>query len=367
MTRRKLFSGLLALAVLLGPVLCAGAEETPADETPARRAMSLSGQVVATETKAVLAPFGGTMGNIGLKPGDIVGAGDVLFTLDTQKVYAPCDGTVGSIGAQTGDDTAYLQERYGAVMFIVPDSQYLIDTDTGGAYNASENKTVRMGETVYIGSRLSSSRNGVGFIAQVNGEKYTVEVTGGNLTMEDAVTIYREPGFAAASKIGTGDTKAVPNVIIKASGSVFKNHVEQGQHVARGDLLMEVVGGTLVHTAFPAREVTSGYAAIVASVDAAPGMQVSQDQALATLYPLDSLRASVDVYEADLGDILVGDRVRVELAPYFDQQPLDGVVTAISGLSGAQPGEEPRYSVTCAFDVPDYARVGLSANVYFLD
>ena len=62
---KKLFAMLMVLALVLGSA--AMAEE-----------LSYDGQVVAGETVPVAAPFGGRMGEVKLRAGDPVAAGDTL-------------------------------------------------------------------------------------------------------------------------------------------------------------------------------------------------------------------------------------------------------------------------------------------------
>lgn len=371
----KTYALLCLLLCLLLPIGLVLAEEAAMDDVlveaapaparmEARKMMTLTGKVMAGETKAVAAPFGGAIGSLSLAAGDLVAAGDTLLTLETTKVYAPCDGTVGSLGARAGDDVTAIQDRYGALLYIEPENQFLINTDTTYAYSASENYIVHVGETVYIGSRTSSGRTGTGFVTAVDGASYTVEVTGGNLVMDDSVSIFRSSAFDATTKIGSGTTERNANMAISSEGSVFKVHVAQGDAVRRGDVLLETVKGSIGYNPFPSDRVTSGYHAIVASVDAQAGSSVDKGQTLATLYPLESLQIAVDVSEADLRNVAVGDGVQVEIVSLWDDTPMAGTVAAISGL-GTEGESETTYTVRIAFDATADIRVGMSANVYF--
>lgn len=325
--------------------------------------MTLSGKVVAGKTVTVAAPFGGRLNDFLVRQGDMVKSGDVLFTLETTKVYAPCDGTVGSVGARVGDDAAYLQERYGAVMYLEPAGRFIIESNTKEAYGTQENLLVHLGETVYLGSRNSSGRSGIGFISAVDNEKYTVEVTAGNLVMEDNVAVYRSADFDPKTKIGVGTTQKNPVVPVKAEGSLYKLHVEQGQSVRRGDLLFETAAGSLAYNPYPTNHVLAGYDAVVATVDVAHGAQVSQNQTLAALYPLDGLQVAAEVMASDLSAIRVGDRVRIERAGIYDQETLAGVIVSVSGLSAADT-DEPMYTVYIAPEDAGPLRPGMEVNVY---
>lgn len=352
--RKKIYM-LLCMGLALLLPFAASAE-------PYKRSITLTGTVVAGETVPILAPFGGMITENIPKAGDMVASGDRLFTLSTQKVYAPCDGIVGSIGARPGDDAAYLTERYGGLMYLEPMGRFTISADTKNAYS-DENKVVSVGETVYIGSRKSAKRTGMGFITAVDGNTFTVEMTSGNLIAGDEVSIFRDHDFASASKIGTGTAALQKSVPIQGEGSIFKVHVNQGDFVRRGDLLMETVDGSLGHNPFPTNMVVSGYDAIVASVEARAGDVVEKNKLLATLYPLDSLKIEVGLLETDLRDVQVGDSVDIELPGHGDGM-IKGTVEFISALHDSE-ASDVLYTVTIAFAADAAVRVGMSANVYF--
>lgn len=333
------------------------------EDLPVRRALMLPGNVVAGRTVTVQAPFGGQLEDFTVRAGDIVPPDAVLFEVATTKVYAPTGGTVGSLGAQVGDEAAYLQERYSAILYIEPRSQYVIKTDTKEAYSEDDNMLIRIGEKVYLGSRNSSSRVGEGIITAVDGSDFTVEVTSGNLSMDDNVAIYRSHDFKSRTKIGAGKTEKNPSVPITAEGSIYKLYVKQGDTVRRGDLLCEMVSGTTSYNPLPTNQVVAGYAAVVASVDVAQGATVTQHQVLATLYPVQDFQVAAPVLETDLPSLAVGDPVRVELLSAFDAAPVPGTIAAISGLSD-EAAEEPEYTVYVSFEASDLVRPGMSVNVY---
>lgn len=364
MKKRSILACLLLC--LLAACAFAGAEEgeeaAEAVSTP-RKMMTLSGTVVAGETKAVLAPFGGTVREVSLRAGDMVTAGETLFTLETQKVYAPRDGYVGSLGARVGDEASYYNDLYGGFLYIEPLSHMKIETDTTYAYNESANKIIHIGEAVFIGSRNSSERMGTGVVTAVDGENFTVEVTEGNLAMGDGVSIYRTHDFQPDSKIASGTTSGIAYVPITGDGSIYKLYVEQGQQVARGDLLAELVEGSIAFNTMPTNLVNSGYHAIVATVDVQAGQSVSKDGVMATLHPIEELQIAVDVPEADLRNIEIGGRVRIEFVSYFDQDPIEGVINAISGLNSAEEGEA-KYTAYIDFAATDLIRLGMNANIY---
>lgn len=330
----------------------------------ARRAIMMPGSVVAGETVNVLAPFGGTVADFSLRKGDFVSAEDNLFTINTTKVYAPCDGIVGSVRVQVGDEASFIQERYGALLYIEPQSRYLIKTDTKNAYSDGENKLIHVGETVFIGSKISNERTGAGFITSVSDSGYTVEVTEGNLILGDSVSIFRNRDFSSESKIGSGTTILNPNVAISSEGSVFRLYATQDKAVKRGELLLETVSGSIAYNPFPTNRVLAGRKGIIASVDVNAGANVTKNQIMATLYPIDKFQVSVNVLESDLKDIQKGDPVRIELSNFYDQESMKGIIASISGLTIAE-SNETEYTVYINFSAGDFIRMGMGVNVYF--
>lgn len=351
-----------AIVLLLMCLVCAVSVQGFAAEE--KRMFILSGTVVAGETITVLAPFGGIVSDFSLRKGDFVNAEDTLFTITTTKVYAPCDGIIGSVRAQVGDETSFVQDQYGALLYIEPLNRFLIKTDTKYAFNADDNKLIHVGETVYIGSRSSSERTGIGFITSVDDNGYTVEVTEGNLILGDSISVFRSRDFSNESKIGSGTTILNPNVPITSEGSIFRLYATQGREVARGDLLLETVNGSIAYNPFPTNRVLAGRKAIVASVDINAGSNVSKNQLMATLYPMDKFQISVNILESDLKDIEKGDSVRIELSNFFDQESMTGVISSISGLGATESGET-EYTVYIDFAAGDFIRLGMAVNVYF--
>ena len=102
--------------------------------------VSFDGQVIASETVAVGAPFGGLVDSVALRVGDSVSVGDPVAAIATTKVYATADGTVSGIFAREGDDTEGVVSRHGAVVYIEPVNSYIISATTEKASNSSGTK-----------------------------------------------------------------------------------------------------------------------------------------------------------------------------------------------------------------------------------
>jgi len=362
------------LILLLAALLCltsASYALEGEDISFVKRSMMLDGTVEPGKTVAVTAPFGGVLLDTSLKAGDIIRAGDVLHTIQTTKVYAPFDGTVGSVGLQAGDDIAQAQERYSALMYIEPSSPFVISTSTAKASDVPENYIVHVGEPVYIRSTATNTRTGAGFITSVDNKNYTVEVTDGNLNLDEYVNIYRSPGFVRRTCIGRGRIRRGANVAITAeSGTVYRVHVKQGDAVKRGSLLLEMVTDAVSTQRLPENEIRAETDGVVASVDVTAGETVVQNQRLSALYPFDSFRVAALISESDLPYVNIGDAVRVELTNLWEHPSLSGVVADISGMNTAESsdGEDTAaasYTVYIDFPYHSSIRQGMSVKAYF--
>ena len=357
----------ITLAVLL--LFVAGipvvVEGTPLP-TPSRSAFSLSGRVVAGESISLTAPYGGKVLDYTVRAGDMVRAGQTVFDIETTKVFALCDGIVGGIRAAPGDEASYIQERYGALMYLEPDTLLKIDTNTSEAHDSNDNKLIRVGETVYVQSNSSKNRIGVGYVTQVNGTGFSIEITHGNLRVSERASIFRNEAYENTSRIGVGRTERLNPVAVTGEGSVLRVHVAEGTRVKRGDLLAEMVSGVFPSYSTQAIIPEIKEDCIVLSIAVQPGAQVSSGQVLATLYPATSLEVAADINELDLHRIQVGDAVLVELTALKEQGLFEGTVTAISALSSTDSGDA-EYTVYVRLSADATVREGMSATVYLAE
>lgn len=353
----------LLLSLCIGSPVSGTAQSAEGAYTPPAYALTLTGNVVAGETALVTAPYGGRLGAFNVREGDLVTADQVLFSVVPTEVYAPCDGTVVGLRPDVGDDAAFIQDRYGALLYLEPTNPFLIETSTENAYNASENHNIHIGEMVYIESRTYFNKSGVGYVTDVDGENYTVEVFGGNLVLHDEVAIYREPDFVGHSKIGSGTITRNKMVPITSEGSVLTMHIIEGDSVRRGDLLLEMVQGTLPGNTKPQRDIVAGVSGIVATIAATAGGEATAQQVLATIYPTDGLQIAATVHELDLYAISVGDAVRIDFLGLRTEEPTMGRVESISALNVSESGDA-QYHVYVSFQTEAQIRMGMSATIY---
>ena len=287
---KKLFAMLMVLALVLGSA--AMAEE-----------LSYDGQVVAGETVPVAAPFGGRMGEVKLRAGDPVAAGDTLAEIKTTLNYAPVEGTVTGLYVAEGDSVADVKARYGAVMYIEPTRKYKVEATSEKAFNSSENYFIHLGERVYLTCASDGTHEGTGVVTALTETGYTVEVTGGEFYLTEKVYIYRNEKRTKESRIGTGKVKRSDPVKVETQGeggSVLKLHVANGDFVERGELLFETVDGILDGYYAPDNTIKSPVDGVIYSVDKKPGETAAKGDTLMQLIPSKSFQVEFDVQEADL-------------------------------------------------------------------
>lgn len=322
---------------------------------------SFDGQVVCINPVAVKAPFGGIVEDFSLREGRTIEKGEALFSIETTKIYAPVDGMVTGLRAKAGDDAATIQEIYGALCAIEYEGRFTVSATTSGAYSDEENRIVFAGETVYLQNPNSTSRRGVGLITSVDGSSYTIEVTdAGTLHFKDEVNVYRESGHNSSSRIGRGKVARMPAYNVNATGSVLRVAVTEGQKIARGELLFELVDGALDGLKAAGNVVSAEVPGVLAQVNISAGTRVEKGDVLAVLHPTDAPEVKLTIDEEDLALFRVGEQVDVTFDVLADTK-VSGVVQSISGTP--QETGSAAYSVYVSFPAQAGVQEGMSATV----
>lgn len=357
---KKIVVLLIALSLVLTSV--------PALAESPSNTVSYSGKVAYRATRTVTAPFGGNLEDFTLRVGDTVKVGDPLFTLSTTKVYAPFDGTVRGVQAKAGDEAAKVADRYGALLYVEPVGKYTVSATTANAYksdsNNNENRYLNEGETVYLRSSDDNDRTGVGVITKVDGRSFTVEVRESNLNMEDTVSIYRDAEFSNAKRLASyAKVQRAEPAAITADGSVLKCLVSEGTSVKRGDVLLEMVSGTLDALQPMDATVLSPVDGVIVGLPKAAGSALNQRDVLATLYANTDLWVRFDVDESDLDTVTVGAKTRIELDALAGRDAMEGTVVSIATIPGTESGEAT-YTAYVEVAGAENLRDGMSVSVY---
>ena len=213
---------------------------------------------------------------------------------------------------------------------------------------------------------MECSRDGshvaVGRIIKADGAGYTVEVTGGELYMEEKVYIYRDEEYSSSSRIGSGTVSRTAELAVGGEGRVAKLYVSEGEAVERGQLLFTCVEAATVDDALCGGEVISTADGVVASVNAQAGQQLAVGATVLTVYPREGFCAALTVEEAGLSQVAVGDSVRLSFDADLDGAlACDGTVTEISYL-GQDSETGATYTAYVEFDVPEGVRLGMAVT-----
>ena len=322
----------------------------------ARAEIALSGTVAAREAAAVTANIGGSVEEVFVRAGDRVEAGDVVATVALTGIYAPADGTVRGIMAEAGDSAGQ------TVLSIAPMSKYTVTADISDAYDSAANKHVTVGETVYMECSRDGSHVAVGRVVKAEGSAYTVEVTGGELYMEEKVYIYRDEDHSSSARIGSGTVSRTAELAVSGSGRVAEMYVSEGERVERGQLLFTCVEADTVEDALLGGEIRSTASGVVASVAAQAGQQAAVGSTVLTVYPTEGFCVELSVEEADLAAVNLGDSVRLSFD--FDAEgalTCEGTVTEISYL-GESTEAGTVYTAWVDFDPPEDVRLGMTVT-----
>jgi len=323
-------------------------------------AATANGTIVAPETAKITAPFAGTLLPFDLTAGEAVAAGNTLFALDTIPVYASQGGTVSAVLAKVGDDASGVIARHGALAVIEPELALYIDADTANAYDDDDNRYLHAGETLYL---KCGNEKGEGRVTSVNGKDYIVEILEGAYDVGDLVRCFRESAMPSDSETGRGKVKRYADVSVQGAGRVAKVHVQQGNTVAVGDLLFEMIDAQSAKDA--SCEIEAPVSGAVTALYAASGAQVYRGMLLCEIADLSQLELSAEVDELDIGRVKVGDVLSFTLDAYADQV-FSGAVTEI------RPIGSPRQNATY-FDVriaaPDGVTLlpGMNATITIAD
>ena len=329
--------------------------------------VSFNGTVEARHTGYVYSPVAGTVDEVLVKAGETVTADTVIATLKTTKVYAAEDGVITAVFGQPGDSAETVAEKYGAVMYLEGENTYSISASTSKAYDELENFVVHPGETVYVVARNRTKYKGQGVITAVDGSSYTVLVTEGEFFVGDSMDIMRSADYETTSRIGRGNIARVSPTAVTGTGSIVSFAVQPGEKVQRGQLLFETIDGTYAGLEMTGTEIKAGQDGVIAELNIENGTAVTADSAVASIYPKGDVWVNAAVTEADLNEIAVGQKVKVELDWNEDQGvSYEGTVEMISGL-GTVGEESTTYPVYVSFVPDENTRYNMTAVVTTLD
>lgn len=340
----------LALALLLA--FAAGTAMAQEDT------LLLTATVEGLDPIVLSAPASGLLAPFSVRAGDVLCAGQTVFSVEPQRVYAPMDGTVADVYVEAGGSADAAMDRYGAVLRIEYADRYQIEATNRTGYNSVENRDLRVGMRVYLRS-ANEKHFADGRITAVSGSQFTVEVLGGDLVFTEDVKIYRDPEYANKTLLARASLSAVPPYDVTASGTVTDLAVRPGDSVKAGDYLFSYVPDAL-DPLLSTLCVQASQALIVTEVSVQRGASVQKDQALLTAVPFGSYRLRAEAAEGDVGRIAVGEVMTVRFEE-LDLPAAQAVVTAVGALGDGS--DVSRYDVWLDFDAPQGVLPGMHATL----
>ena len=297
----------LAPAALAGPGVC-------------------DGTVTATGEVAVYATNDAVVDSIGVLTGQTVAQGDALLALRTEKVFAAEDGTVASVEFASGECAD------GTVVSIAPLSRYTIYCSVEDAYEEPDNLLLHMGQTLYAKCKTDGTHRAVARVCAIDGEYFTLEALGGELYVGEVVYLYESDSFKSSARVGIGTVVSSAASEYAACGCLTALYVEEGDTVERGQLLFEYLPGSgIAPGQTPA--LTSDADGIVTAIYAAEGQALVNASPALVIAPIDGLRVSVLLDEADAACVREGDTVGLLLPWQEYEDAFSGTVESVSRVS----------------------------------
>ena len=340
--------------------------------------------------------------------GDIVEEGTVLYTVDSsdattkaeqasialqqaqrsydkvvdrQYVRAEVDGTVSTLKVAKGDEVTSGQE----VAIIRDSSKMLLTLE----FPAADAANFSVGQTAQV--TLDGTFEQLdGTVTSVTG---TDALSTGNLLTRTVTIAVRNAGGLTTAQAATASINGVSSIgsatfgyqaertlTAQAAGTVTSIHVQEGQTVAKNDILIELSGDDLTESIQSASEtlrsaeislqnlqdtmanytVTSPISGTIIEKDAKVGDAVKSGDTLCVIYDLSYLEMVINVDELQISSLSVGQKVQITADAVQDKNYV-GTVTRVS-MKGASNGGTTTYPVTIRIDETDGLRPGMNAN-----
>ena len=367
-----------------------------------------SGTIAAANTYTVNALVSGTVLTADFAVGDTIEEGTVLYTIDSsnaansvekaqlsldqaqrnyedavdaQYVRSTIGGTLASYKVAVGDVVTAGQE-----VATVRDASTLLLTLE---FPAADAANFSVGQTAQV--TLDGTFEQLdGTVTSVTG---TDALSTGNLLTRTVTIAVRNAGGLTTAQAATASINGVSSIgsatfgyqaertlTAQAAGTVTSIHVQEGQTVAKDDILIELSGDDLTESIQSASEtlrsaeislqnlqdtmanytVTSPISGTIIEKDAKVGDAVKSGDTLCVIYDLSYLEMVINVDELQISSLSVGQKVQITADAVQDKNYV-GTVTRVS-MKGASNGGTTTYPVTIRIDETDGLRPGMNAN-----
>ena len=382
--------------------------ETAPEQRDLVNALSGTGTLKPANTYNVKSLVSGKVLTCSFEEGDNVEEGDVLYTVDSsdattkveqagitlqqaqrnydktvdrQYVRAEVAGVVSSLKVAKGDEVTSGQE----VAIIRDSSRMLLTLE----FPAADAANFSVGQTAQV--TLDGTFEQLdGTVTSVTG---TDALSTGNLLTRTVTVAVRNAGGLTTAQAATASINGVSSIgsatfgyqaertlTAQAAGTVTSIHVQEGQTVAKDDILIELSGDDLTESIQSASEtlrsaeislqnlqdtmanytVTSPISGTIIEKDAKVGDAVKSGDTLCVIYDLSYLEMVINVDELQISSLTVGQKVQITADAVQDKNYV-GTVTRVS-MKGTSNGGTTTYPVTIRIDETDGLRPGMNAN-----
>jgi len=361
-----------AIRNILLAVLCAclfAPPEAKADIGEYLPSKWAKGTVRASQTVYLYAPVGGQLEDFDLSIGDDIRQGEVLMEVRPIDVLAPYDGVIRVQHASIGDLAENVALAYGALCYLEREDVQWLMTSTSTAYDDAENRDIRVGETlrVYNNKRGNEDKKeAMGRVVSVSGADFVVEFPAGVFDVEEDIRVFRGTGskYKNEDKVGKGKVRRVPPIAIVAQGVVADIRIREGQPVSRGESLYVLDAADTRYESAAERRVIASEDCVLTALHVQAGQHVAKGQLLLTATSLENLECVVDVDELDILAFLAGQTMHVKL----DARPdtlLSATIERIAPL-GKLMLDTTKYEVTLRFGADvEHLLPGMHVTAYW--
>ena len=323
--------------------------------------------------------------------GDVLDEGSILYTLDSSD--ASTNFEKAEIAMQQAQrsydkvvDRQYVRAEVDGTVSTIRDSSKMLLTLE---FPAADAANFSVGQTAQV--TLDGTFEQLdGTVTSVTG---TDALSTGNLLTRTVTIAVRNAGGLTTAQAATASINGVSSIgsatfgyqaertlTAQAAGTVTSIHVQEGQTVAKDDILIELSGDDLTESIQSASEtlrsaeislqnlqdtmanytVTSPISGTIIEKDAKVGDAVKSGDTLCVIYDLSYLEMVINVDELQISSLTVGQKVQITADAVQDKNYV-GTVTRVS-MKGASNGGTTTYPVTIRIDETDGLRPGMNAN-----
>ena len=325
--------------------------------------------------------------------GDVLDEGSILYTLDSSD--ASTNFEKAEIAMQQAQrsydkvvDRQYVRAEVtsGQEVAVIRDSSKMLLTLE---FPAADAANFSVGQTAQV--TLDGTFEQLdGTVTSVTG---TDALSTGNLLTRTVTIAVRNAGGLTTAQAATASINGISSIgsatfgyqaertlTAQAAGTVTSIHVQEGQTVAKDDILIELSGDDLTESIQSASEtlrsaeislqnlqdtmanytVTSPISGTIIEKDAKVGDAVKSGDTLCVIYDLSYLEMVINVDELQISSLTVGQKVQITADAVQDKNYV-GTVTRVS-MKGTSNGGTTTYPVTIRIDETDGLRPGMNAN-----